>query len=155
MSHLYTLNFILYLMLNINLKDSEVIFLRNFLKKGQKNARSLTRARILLLANQGKGDTEIAKTLGVGRSTSLRIRKRYLEEGLQSALVDKPRSGQPDKYTGRHVAEIIALACTKPPEGRKRWSLSLLCEELRKREGFETINKETIRLILKKNKIKP
>ncbi|AKB37763.1 Mobile element protein [Methanosarcina siciliae C2J] len=93
--------------------------------------------------------------MGVGRSTALRIRKRYHEEGLQSALVDKPRSGQPKKYNERHAAEIIALACTKPPEGRKRWSLSLLCEELRKREGFETINKETIRLILKKNKIKP
>lgn len=142
-------------MLNINLNDSEVIFLRNFLKKGQKNARSLTRARILLLANEGKGDTEISKILSVGRSTALRIRKRYLKEGLQNALVDKPRSGQPEKYNERHAAEIIALACTKPPEGRKRWSLSLLCEELRKRKGFETINKETIRLLLKKNKIKP
>jgi transposase len=70
-------------------------------------------------------------------------------------LVDKPRSGQPEKYSERHVAEIIAQACTKPPEGRKRWSLSLLREELRKRQGFETINKETIRLLLKKNKIKP
>jgi transposase len=142
-------------MLNINLKDSEVIFLTNFIRKGKKNARSLTRARILLLANQGKGDTEIAKILGVGRSTALRIKKRYLEGGLQSALVDKPRSGQPEKYSERHVAEIIARACTKPPEGRKRWSLSLLCEELRKKEGFETINKESIRLILKKSKIKP
>jgi putative transposase len=70
-------------------------------------------------------------------------------------LVDKPRSGQPVKYSQKHVAEIIALACARPPEGRKRWSLALLCEELRKKEGFETINKETIRLILKKNKLKP
>jgi hypothetical protein len=61
-------------MLNINLKNNEVKFLTNFIRKGKKNARSLTRARILLLANQGKGDTEITKTLGVGRSTALRIR---------------------------------------------------------------------------------
>jgi len=142
-------------MLNINLKNNEEKFLTNFIRKGKKNARSLTRARILLLANQGKGDTEISKTLGIGISTALRIRKRYLEEGLRSALVDKPRSGQPRKYNERHAAEIIALACTKPPEGRKRWSLALLYEELRKKEGFETINKETIRLILKKNKLKP
>jgi transposase len=141
--------------LNINLENSEVRFLTNYIKKGQKNARSLTRARILLLANQGKGDTEIAKTLGVGRSTALRIRENYLEEGLQSALVDKPRSGQPEKYNERHAAEIVAQACTKPPEGRNKWSLALLCEELRKKEGFETINRESIRLILKKNKIKP
>jgi transposase len=142
-------------MLNINLNNSEEKFLTNFIRKGKKNARYLTRARILLLANQGKGDTEISKTLGIGRSTALRLRKRYLEEGLHSALVDKPRSGQPKKYNEKHKAEIIALACTKPPEGRKRWSLALLCEELRKKEGFETINKETIRLILKKNKLKP
>ncbi len=70
-------------------------------------------------------------------------------------MEDKPRSGQPEKYSKKHVVEIIAQACTKPPEGRKRWSLALLCEELRKKEGFKTINKESIRLILKKNKIKP
>ena len=142
-------------MLNINLKNSEVKFLTKFIRKGKKNARSLTRARILLLANKGKGDTEIANILGIGRSTALRIRKRYLEEGLQSALVDKPRSGQPEKYSEKHIAEIIAQACTQPPEGRQRWSLALLCEELRKKEGFETINKESIRLILNKSKTKP
>ncbi len=142
-------------MLNINLKNNEVKFLTNFIRKGKKNARSLTRARILLLANQGKGDTEIANILGVGRYTALRIRKRYLEEGLQSALVEKPRPCQPEKYNERRAAEIVALACTEPPEGRKRGSLALLCEELKKEEGFETINRETIRLILKKNKIKP
>jgi transposase len=142
-------------MLKIELKDDEVKFLTDFLKKGQKNARSLTRARILLLANQEKGDTEIAKTLGVGRNTSLRIRKRYLEEGLQSALVDKPRPGQPEKYNERHVAEIIAQACTQPPDGSKRWSITLLTEELSKKEGFETINRESVRLILKKAKLNP
>ena len=142
-------------MVNINLKKNELKFLTKFIRKGQKNARSLTRARILLLANQGKGDTEIAEILGVGRFTALRIRKRYLEEGLQSALVDKPRTGQPEKYSEKHKAEIIAQACTQPPEGRKRWSLALLCEELRKKEGFETINRESIRLILNKNKTKP
>ena len=142
-------------MLNIKLKKSELKFLTNFIKKGKKNARSLTRERILLLAYQGKGDTEIAKTLGVGRSTALRIRKRYLEEDLQSALVDKPRPGQPEKYSEKHIAEIIAQACTQPPEGRKRWSLALLCEEMRIKEGFETINRESIRLILSKNKTKP
>ena len=85
----------------------------------------------------------------------MRIKKRYVEEGLQSALSDKPRPGQPIKYTEKHAAEIIAQACTTPPDGRKRWSLVLLTEELRKKEGFETINKESIRLILKKAKLNP
>jgi putative transposase len=142
-------------MLNFKLENDEVKFLQDFVNKGQKNAREITRARILLLANQQKGDTEIARTLLIDRSTALRIRKKYLKEGLKSTLVDKPRSGQPEKYTERHATEIIAQACTKPPAGRKRWTLVLLTEELRKKEGFETINKESIRLILKKAKLSP
>ncbi|GCC10856.1 hypothetical protein IPdc08_00894 [archaeon] len=137
-------------MIRIHLKDDELKFLRDFVIKGRKSARELTRAHILLLANKQKGDTEIAEILGVGRNTIWRIKKRYLEEGLQNALTEKARSGQPKKYLKSHEAEIIALACTKSPDGRKRWSLTLLAEELRMKEGFETINRESIRLVLKK-----
>ncbi|MBK5191503.1 MAG: helix-turn-helix domain-containing protein, partial [Methanosarcinales archaeon] len=80
-------------------------------------------------------DTEIAEILDVGRNTIWRIKKRYREEGLQSALTDKPRPGQPKKYTDRHEAEVIAQACTKSPDGSKRWSLTLLTEEMRKKKG--------------------
>jgi len=142
-------------MVEIKLKEDEVNFLTDFVKKGRKSARELTRARILLLANQQKGDTEITGILGVGRNTVWRNKKRYREEGLRNALTEKPRSGQPKKYTNRHEAEIIALACTKSPKGRKRWSLTLLAEELKKKEGLETINRESIRLILKKAKQNP
>jgi putative transposase len=124
-------------MLKIELEDSEVTFLLNFIKNGQKSVRVLTRARILLLANQGKGDAWISKTLGVGRNTALRIRKRYVEEGLQSALMDKLRPGQPEKYNERHVAEILAQVCAQPPDGSKRWSLTLLTEELRKKKDLK------------------
>lgn len=139
-------------MAKINLEEKEVQYLKDFVKKGQKDARELTRARILLLANKDKMDTEIVELLDVGRNTVGRIKKRYLEEGLQSALEDKPRTGQPIKYSEKHAAEIIAQACTTPPEGRKKWTLVLLTEEMKKKEGFETINKESIRLILKKAK---
>ena len=127
----------------------------NFLRTGHKSAREITRARVLLLSNQQKMGTEIAKILGISRNTVLLIKKRYVEEGLPSALFDKPRPGQPIKYTEKHTAEIIAQACTTPPDGRNKWSLSLLTEELRKKEGFETISKESIRLILKKAKLSP
>jgi putative transposase len=140
-------------MVKINLEEDEVKFLRDFVKKGRKSARELTRARILLLADQQKGDAEIAETLDVGRNTVWRTKKKYREEGLQSALAEKPRSGQPKKYTEKHEAEIIAQACTESPDGRKRWTLELLAEEMRKKDGFETINKESIRLILKKAKL--
>ncbi len=139
-------------MRKIRLPKKEVEYLRVFVKKGRKSARELTRAHALLLVNNGRTEIEIKDILGISRATVSNIKKRYREEGLQSALSEKPRSGQPKKYTKRHEAEIIAQACTKSPDGRKRWSLTLLTEELKKKEGFETINRESIRIILKKAK---
>jgi putative transposase len=136
----------------IKLTEKEVEYLSAFVKKGRKSARELTRAHVLLLVSGGRTETEIKDTFGISRATVSNIKKRYREEGLQSALTDKPRPGQPKKYTERHSAEIIAQACTKSPDGSKRWSLTLLTEEMRKKEGFETINRESIRLILKKAK---
>ena len=139
----------------IKLSDKEVEYLRAFVKKGRKSARELTRGHVLLLVNKGRPEMEIKYILGISIATVSNIKKRYREEGLQSALTERSRPGQPKKYTNRHEAEIIALACTKSPDGRKRWSLTLLTEELSKKEGFETINRESIRLILKKLKQNP
>jgi putative transposase len=137
-------------MAGMKLREDEAKFLREFVSKGRRSARELTRAHILLLADQQKGDLEISQLLGVWRNTTWRTRKRYIEKGLKAALSEKPRPGQPRKYTERHLAEIIAQACVRPPEGRARWSVRLLTEELSKQEGFETINRETVRLVLKK-----
>lgn len=134
----------------MKLREDEERSLREFVSKGRRSARELTRARILLLAGQQKGDLEISQVLGVGRNTAWRTRKRYLEKGLEAALTERPRPGQPRKYTERHMAEIIAQACTRPPEGRARWSVRLLTDELKKQKGFKTINHETVRLVLKK-----
>jgi transposase len=139
-------------MARIKLAEKEVEYLSAFVKKGRKSARELTRAHVLLLVNMGRTEMEIKDTMGISRATVSNIKKRYREEGLQSALTEKPRPGQPKKYTERYKAEIIAQACTKSPDGRKRWALALLTEEMRKKEGFETINRESIRLILKKAK---
>jgi len=139
-------------MKKIKLTEKEVKHLKEFTKKGKKSARSLTRSHILLLADKGEKETEIAEILNISRATVSNVKKRYREEGLKSALMEKPRSGQPKKYAERQKAEIIAQACTKPPDGRKRWSLVLLVEEMKNRDGFETINRESIRLILKKAK---
>ena len=140
-------------MIKITLEEEELQYLRNFVKKGNRDARELTRARILLLANKNRSDADIVEILDVGRNTAGRVKKRYVDEGLQNALEDKPRTGQPAKYTEKQNIEIIAKACTMPPEGRKKWTLVLLTEEMRKREEFKTINKESIRLILKKAKL--
>jgi transposase len=129
-------------------KDEE--YLKAFVKKGRRSARQLTRAYVLLLLNDGKTEVEVKGTLWISRATVSNIKRRYRKGGLQGALTEKSRPGQPRKYSERQQAEIIAQACSKPPHGRKRWSLLLLTEEMKKKKGLETINRESIRLILKK-----
>lgn len=137
----------------IELDEEERDFLDEFVKKGTKKAREITRANVLRLADMGRPVTDIAELVGVHRKTVWEIKKRYQEEGLESALKDKPRPGQPKKWTEEHEAEIIATACSSPPEGRKRWTIRLLRDELQKKSDFEDINRETIRLVLKKTKL--
>ena len=136
--------------LKIKLKKEERKFLENFIKKGTKKAREIARANVLLLLNEGWEGNEIAKIVKVHRQRIWRIKKRFLKEGLELTLEEKPRSGQPMKYTKKHEAEIIAQACTKAPKGRKRWAVRLLTKELRKKRGFKNINRESVRLVLKK-----
>ena len=134
----------------IKLAEKDEEYLKAFVKKGQRSARQLTRAYVLLLLKNGKTEVEVKGTLWVSRATVSNIKRRYRKGGLQGALTEKSRPGQPRKYSERQQAEIIAQACSKPPHGRKRWSLLLLTEEMKKKKGLETINRESIRLILKK-----
>lgn len=138
--------------IEIHLKNDEIDFLRDFVKKGKHRAREIARANILLLSNDGRRVTTIARTLSVHRQTIWEVKRRYLDDGLKFALKDKPRPGQPKKYNDKQEAEIIATACTPSPKGSKKWTLVLLVEELKKKKGFETINREAVRLILKKAK---
>jgi transposase len=140
------------MLIGIKLKDDEVESLNEFKRKGTKNAREIMRANILSLANNGEKTKNIVKLLGVNRNTVVNIKKRYLEGGLKRALYDNPRSGKPKKYNDKQEAEIVALACTNPPKGRKRWTIRLIAETLKNKKGFETLNRETVRLILKKTK---
>ena len=135
------------------LPEEDAKYLKAFIKKGRRSARELTRAHVLLSLNDGKTEMEVKDTLRISRATVSNIKRRYRKEGLQNALKEKPRSGQPKKYSETQKAEIIAQACAKPPHGRKRWSLVLLTEELQKKKGFETINRETLRLVLKKPRL--
>lgn len=137
----------------VKLKSEELDYLRSFKKSGKRSQREYDRANILLLLHKGKKDKEIEDFLEVERTTIWRTRKRFLEGGLSVALEEKPRSGQPRKYGQNQEAEIIALACSEAPEGSVRWTLELLTETLGKMEGLETINRETIRLILKKTNV--
>lgn len=137
----------------VKLEIWEIEFLKAFKSSGKRSEREYDRANILLLLDKGKLDAEIVDFLEVERTTVWRTRKRYLEEGLEKALQEKERSGQPKKYGVKQEAEIIALACSDPPQGRARWSLELLTEKLSHQKGLKSINRESVRLILKKKNV--
>ena len=140
-------------MRKLKLKKKEVRFLKKFIRKGEKKARMLIRANILLLLNKEEKGSNIADKLSIDQDTVCNIKRKYSEKGLEHALFEKGRSGQPKKYDEKKKVEIVSFACTKAPEGRKRWTVRLLAEELSKQKGFETVNRETIRLVLKKTKL--
>ena len=128
------------------LKENDKKSLKIFVKKSKEELR----AQILLLLDKGFKNVEIAKILDISHNTVGNIKKRYLEGGYDHALYDKPRSGQPKKYGIEEETEIIALACTDPPEGHKRWTVRLIAETLHDKKGFESITHQSVRLILKK-----
>jgi transposase len=137
----------------VKLTGEEREELLQFLRKGKSSARSQTRARILLLSDEGLEDDEIAETLKVSKSTVCRIRKRYCEGGLDFALQEKPRSGAPNKIDGRVEAQLTLLACSDPPEGRSRWTVRLLADRLVELEVVDSISHMSVQRLLKKMKL--
>jgi transposase len=137
----------------VRLKGDERDELIQYLRKGQSSARSQTRARILLLSDEGREDDEIVETLKVSKSTVSRIRKRYCEGGLDYASHEKPRSGAPLKMDGRVEAQLTLLACSEPPEGRSRWTVRLLADRLVEMEVVDSISHMSVQRLLKKMKL--
>jgi hypothetical protein len=130
--------------------------LRKLVSVGKAAAQKLVRARILLLADQAEGgsaklDPEIVDSLGCGRASVERVRKRFVEEGLEAALNPKPSQRVYErKMDGKTEAHLIALACGTPPEGRSRWTLRLLGDQMVALEQVESLSHETVRRTLKK-----
>ena len=135
----------------LKLKDRE--FLTNLTKTGNRNYREFERAYILLALDKGKKHYEINDFYNVSRITIWRVKRNYLEDGVLSAIQDEPRPGQPIKYNDKVKADIIALACSKAPEGRSRWTLRLLEKTLKMEYSLGAINRESIRLLLKKTNV--
>jgi transposase len=135
----------------VDLSSEEKAELAELTKKGKTSARKLNRARILLLADEGQTDKAIAKTLDVGTSTVERTRKKFVEGGLEEALNELPRIGRERKLSGKQEAYLVALACSDPPEGRKRWTMKLLADKLIEFEVVDsTVSDETVRRTLKR-----
>src|SRR5438132_12159354 len=131
----------------VNLTEEDRAKLHDLLKVGEQAARSIARGYILLLANQGKSDDEIAQTLEVGRATVQRVRKRYCQKGLDSALNELARPGAAPRLNGKQEAYLVALACSDAPEGRTCWTMQLLANKLVQLTIVEEISDETIRRV--------
>lgn len=140
----------------VHLSQSERDHLKNLVSSGEEKARKLTRARILLKADEDWTDDQIVEALDVGRATVGRIRTLYANEGLNQALNRKPPEREYErKMDGRTEAHLVALICEGPPEGRVRWTLRLLAERLVALEQVEitSISHETVRQTLKKTNL--
>jgi transposase len=138
----------------VELSQAERVELTAMLSKGKQAARKLKRAQILLAADVGCSDEEIARTVAVGGSTVYRTKQRFVEGNLERALGEDPRPGAERKLSGREEALLVATACANPPEGRARWTLELLADAMVKLTS-QSLSGETIRRRLAENDIKP
>ena len=131
--------------------------LRDLIAAGKAAAQKLAHARILLKADAAEGgpawpDSQIAEAVEVSVATVERVRQRFVEQGVEAALVRKPqaRPSRERALDGRAEAKLIALACSAPPDGRKAWTMRLLADKLVELEVVDTVSTETVRQVLKK-----
>ncbi len=134
----------------VTLTDAEREMLLALTKKGIRAARTLTRAHIRLQADAGATDDTIAQALHVGTATAERVRKRFVELGVDGALTERPRPGAKAKLDGKAEATLVAWACSTPPDDCKHWTMQLLADKLVERTLVDSISDETVRRTLKK-----
>ena len=143
----------------VTLTEQERQELRKLVSTGKAAAQKLVRARVVLLADQagggpGKSDAEIVEALGCGRATVERLRKRFVEEGLEVVLDPPPgKRIYERRLDGKAEAHLVALACGAPPQGRARWTLRLLADRMVALEYVEQVSYETVRQTLKKTNL--
>ncbi len=139
----------------VGLTDEARQELQELAQSGTRSVRVVRRAQILLKSEAGFTDEEIVEHVGCAERTVRNVRKRFCDEGLERALHDAPRSGRPSDFTPRQKQQVIALACTEPPEGRVRWTLELLSEHAVKRGFVASLSKSEVGLWLKEHDLKP
>ena len=140
----------------VTLTEDERQELQSMVSAGKAAARKLVRARILLLADQADGgpakaDPEVADALGCGRATIDRVRKQFVEEGMEATLNPKPTTRIYERrLDGKAEAHLVAMACGAPPKGRARWTLRLLADQMVGLGYVESVCHEAVRQTLKK-----
>ena len=142
----------------VALTDAERVRLNGLIAAGTAPARKLTHARILLKADAapaGPGwvDDRIAEAVEVSQPTVARVRRQYVEQGLEAALNRRgPRREYRRKLDGQQEARLVAVACSQPPEGQARWTLRLLADKLVELEVVDEVSYQTVRRVLKKTR---
>jgi transposase len=139
----------------VTLETSERVQLVAMVLGGKGAFRRLKRAQILLAADAGSTDQEIARNVSVGTSTVYRTKQRFVEEGLERALSEAPRAGAERKLDASDESLLVAVACSKPPAGRARWTLQLLADEMVRLTVHDSVSDETIRRRLGELQLKP
>ncbi len=139
----------------VTLSTSERVQLVCMVLGGAAAVRKLKRAQILLAADKGSTDEEIARNVAVGTSTVYRTKQRFVEEGLERALNEATRPGAERKFDATEESLLIAVTCSKPPAGRARWTLQLLADEMVRITAHEAVSIETIRRRLGEIDLKP
>jgi transposase len=136
----------------VSLDDGQRAELEKVVRSGAWPARKVIHARILLRADEGETDGEVAEAVEVGVATVERVRRRFAEQGLEAALERKPQPPRPGKKAldGAGEAHLIALACSAPPDGRPEWTLRLLAGRVVELEYADAVSYETVRRVLKK-----
>jgi transposase len=128
--------------------------LRSMIHSGRESARTLTRARVLLKADEGRTDEGVADAVETSRGTAERVRKRFCAGGLDAALSDRPQPPRPHKrrIDGEAEARLVTLACSAPPDGRERWTLELLADRMVRLRYVDggPVSGQTVRRVLKK-----
>jgi len=136
----------------VRLGDGDRHQLRSLLRKGHASARCLTRARVLLKADEGLTDEQIAEHLEVSLSLIYDVRRGFVQAGLPAALHRRPQPPRPAqrRLDGDAEAQLVTLACSQPPDGREGWTLQLLADRLVQLRHVPAVSRETVRRTLKK-----
>ena len=138
----------------VDLTAEEREMLLQLVRRGKNSSRKVTRARILLKAYEGLTDEQIAAALDCGIATVERTRKRFAEASL-GALDERPRPGARPKLTGKQQAHIIAVACSKAPQGHTHWTMRLLAGKVVELGFSENFSRESVRRLMKKTRSSP
>ncbi len=134
----------------VNLTPDERGQLLDIARRGKTSARKVKRSLILCKADEGLTDERVSEGLLVSPSTVYRVRRRFVDEGVERALNERPRPGQRRKFDGKQEAHLVAVACSQAPEGHTHWTLQLLADKAVQLEFADAVSLETVRQVLKK-----